>query len=123
MHSLSVPADKNIVLSDGCDVVAEVFSWAHARIKALENAGIKRERIIFDIGIGFGKTAAQSHELIKNIAKFKELGVALFVGHSRKSFLGANSVAEADQKTLEISRFLSAQGVDYLRVHNVQIHI
>jgi 2-amino-4-hydroxy-6-hydroxymethyldihydropteridine diphosphokinase/dihydropteroate synthase len=122
MHSLSIPADKNVVLPEGCDVVAEVFGWALIRIKALENSGIKRERIIFDVGIGFGKIAAQSHELIKNIAKFKELGVALFVGHSRKSFLGANSVAEADQKTLEISRFLSAQGVDYLRVHNVQIH-
>ena len=122
MHSLSVPADKNVVLPDGCDVVAEVFDWAKVRIKALENAGIKRERIIFDIGIGFGKTAAQSHELIKNITKFKELGVALFVGHSRKSFLGANSVAEADQKTLEISKFLAKNGVEYLRVHNVQIH-
>lgn len=122
MHSLSVPADKNIVLPEGCDVVGEVFGWAQSRIKALENAGIKRERIIFDIGIGFGKTAAQSHELIKNITKFKELGVALFVGHSRKSFLGANSVAEADQKTLEISKSLATQGVDYLRVHNVVIH-
>jgi len=122
MHSLSVPADKNIVLPDGCDTVAEIMDWAKARIKSLENAGIKRERIIFDIGIGFGKTAAQSHELIKNIAKFKELGVALFVGHSRKSFLGADSVAEADQKTLEISKFLSVQGVEFLRVHNVQIH-
>ncbi len=122
MHSLSVPADKNIVLPDGCDAVAEVLAWAEERIKSLENAGIKRERLIFDIGIGFGKTAAQSQKLIEGISQFQSLGVPLFVGHSRKSFLGASSVADADQKTLKISKFLAKNGVEYLRVHNVEIH-
>lgn len=121
MHSLSVPADKSVVLPEETDVVAEVLGWGRARIATLEAAGISRDRIIFDPGIGFGKTAKQSRTLIDNIAAFKALGVPLLVGHSRKSFLGA-SPEERDEKTLEVSRFLAAQGVDYLRVHDVLAH-
>ena len=122
MHSLSVPADKLVVMPENADVVTEIFAWAENRIKNLEDAGIHKDRIIFDVGIGFGKTPRQSQILIKNIRKFKELGVALFVGHSRKSFLGAKNIEDADQKTLEISKFLRDSGVDYLRVHNVKLH-
>lgn len=122
MHSLTVPADKSVVLTENADVVAEVYRFAEDRIKSLENAGISKDRIIFDVGIGFGKTPQQSQILIENIGKFKALGVALFVGHSRKSFLGAKNIEDADQKTLEISKFLRDSGVDYIRVHNIEIH-
>jgi len=122
MHSLTVPADRAVTLPENSDVVAEVLAWARAKISALEAAGIGRQRIIFDVGIGFGKTPKQSQALIEGIARFKVLGVPLFVGHSRKSFLGAKTAAEADQKTLERSRFLAAKGVDYLRVHNIKLH-
>jgi 2-amino-4-hydroxy-6-hydroxymethyldihydropteridine diphosphokinase/dihydropteroate synthase len=122
MHSLCVPADKNIVLPANCDPVAEVLSWAQIKIAALEAKGIARTRLIFDIGVGFGKTASQSQKLIDEITKFKSLGIPLLVGHSRKSFLDAKNLEDADEKTLKISQFLTANGVDYLRVHNVQIH-
>ena len=122
MHSLTVPADKSVVMPETCDPVAEIFAWANNRIKSLENAGIARNHIIFDVGIGFGKAAQQSKKLIEEILQFKKLGVPLLVGHSRKSFLGAKNLEDADQKTLEISKFLVKNGVDYLRVHNVKIH-
>ena len=122
MHSLTVPADKLVVMPETCDIVTEILAWAENRIKSLEKAGIPRNKIIFDVGIGFGKTATQSQKLIAGISQFKKLGVPLLVGHSRKSFLGAKNLRDADQKTLEISKFLVKNGVDYLRVHNVKIH-
>jgi len=118
MHSLTVPADKSIVMADDADVVAEILSFAKARIAALETAGIARSRIIFDPGIGFGKTAAQSLTLLQHISALRACGVPLLIGHSRKSFL----TGDRDTATLAISKQLIAQGIDYLRVHDVAAH-
>lgn len=123
MHSLGVPADKNIVLSPEADPVAELLAFAKKRFAELEQAGIKRSRLIFDPGIGFGKTAEQSKILLERISQFKPLGVPLFIGHSRKSFLGISGSSEKrDTATLVVSRKLVGEGVDYLRVHNVKLH-
>ena len=119
MHSLSVPADKNIVLPADADVADMLITWAEQRFAALEKAGIVRERIIFDPGLGFGKTAAQSWKIIEDIHHFDVLGVPLLIGHSRKSFLGEGN---RDAKTLDISKQLIAKGVNYLRVHDVRAH-
>ncbi len=115
MHSLTVPADTKITFPEGTDVVREVYHWAEKRIAEI---GINKERIIFDPGIGFGKTAAQSWDIINNIKVFKSLGVRIMVGHSRKSFLGGE-MAERDAATAKITRKLAENGVDYARVHNI----
>jgi len=125
MHSLSVPADKNKVLPPEADAVSEVMEFAKKKIAWLEKKGIARARIIFDVGVGFGKTPQQSLELINRIAEFRVLGVPLYVGHSRKSFLSLFTDApakERDELTLKFSRQLAAAGVAYLRVHNVELH-
>lgn len=121
MHSLTVPADLNIVMPESEDVMETLIRFATARIAALEAAGIARERIIFDPGIGFGKSAAQSLHIVNNIARFRVLGVPLFVGHSRKAFLTQLAV-NRDVATLVLSQQLAAHGVQYLRVHEVARH-
>ena len=118
MHSLSVPADKAVVLDESADVLQVLLDFAGARIEALTAAGIAKERIIFDPGLGFGKTAAQSWRIIEEISRLKTLSVPLLVGHSRKSFLGEDKDAE----TLAVSKTLIEQGVDYIRVHDVAAH-
>lgn len=123
MHSLTVPADKAVTMPDDCDVVAEIINWGEKRIYELQQAGIDKNRIIFDVGVGFGKTAKQSQILIERITEFHRIGVPLLVGHSRKSFIGAKTIDEADCKTVAISRMLAVRGVDYLRVHNVAAHL
>lgn len=121
MHSLSVPADKQVTLPEQVDVVAELLAFASARIAELLAEGIAKERIIFDIGIGFGKTPVQCMKLLHDIEHFKELEVKLLVGHSRKSFLAGLS-GNRDEATLAVSQYLMTKQVDYLRVHDVAAH-
>lgn len=123
MHSLSVPADPDIHLPPECNVIQEVLSWFETRATQI---GVNRSRLIFDAGIGFGKTAQQSLQLVLRAAELKQVGVPLLIGHSRKSFLSLFTdaqPAERDDLTLAFSAMLLHAGVDYLRVHNVARHV
>lgn len=124
MHSLSVPADKNITLPESADVMKELAGWAAERKKQLESKGVDRNRLVFDPGIGFGKTARQSQDIIRRAAELKALGLPVLVGHSRKSFLTTRDMdmAARDKATLDYSYLLAQAGVEYLRVHNVALH-
>ena len=122
MHNLGIPANPQNVLPSNQDVLEIVKLWLEERIKLCLSLGINKEKIIIDPGIGFGKTAEQSLELLKNIAQFKKLGVKILVGHSRKSFFNlftSKSYSERDIETFAASLFLATQEVDYLRVHEV----
>lgn len=123
MHHLGVPVNKNHYLPLNQDPTALVYQWVEQRLDELEKVGIAPARLIFDPGIGYGKTAEQSLEIIKNIGLFHTLGVRLLVGHSRKSFLTqftAQPAAKRDLETIVISLHLAQQTVDYLRVHDVE---
>jgi dihydropteroate synthase len=123
MHHLCIPEDRNVLLDFTQDTIGQVYQWAEQRIAELLAMGIDQERLIFDPGIGFGKHAEQSLEIIKRITEFKTLGLPLLVGHSRKTFLNQftdQPFAERDLETAVISNFLAEQQVDFLRVHNVE---
>jgi dihydropteroate synthase len=125
MHHLGIPTDKKVTLPAACDPVEMVLEWAKARITRLEGQGIDRSRIIFDPGVGFGKTATQSLVVLRRIEAFHALNVPLYVGHSRKSFLEIMTnaaAADRDTETVTTSVHLAAKGVQYLRVHNVVMH-
>ena len=119
-HSLTVPADPNTVLNSQCDVILELLSWLKQKYTLLKTYNIEDKQIIFDPGIGFGKTAQQSIEIIKRIDELKVLNLAVYVGHSRKSFM--KSIAQQndhiDMQTLAITSFLIAKHIEYLRVHD-----
>ena len=124
MHHLSIPEHRSHHLPRHLDPVKIVYEWGERRLQELANIGIAPERIIFDPGIGFGKMAEQSLVLLQNISVFKQLGVRLLVGHSRKTFLSllsSMSFAERDIETLTTSLYLAKESVDYLRVHNVEM--
>ncbi len=125
MHSLSIPADPLVTLPEACDPVAVLIEWARARIMALEAAGIARARLVFDPGIGFGKTQAQSLAILRRARELRAVGIPVLIGHSRKSCLRAYSDAPAggrDAATLAVSAQLLRGGVEYLRVHDVAGH-
>jgi len=114
------------------DVVAEIHAYLAARRDRLLAAGIARERIVLDPGIGFGKTHEHNLTLVAGCRKFLDLGCPILVGHSRKGFIGKVLAGEnpawreATQLetartfgTLGVSLALAAQGVHILRVHDV----
>lgn len=125
MHHLTIPEERSLALPMDQDPTQLVYEWAQNKVDMLEKNGIDRDRLIFDIGIGYGKTAEQSLELLKSIPRFQELGVRLLIGHSRKSFLQQFTNLdphERDLETIVLSLHLANQKVDYLRVHNVGAH-
>lgn len=125
MHHLTIPANKQTFLPLDQDPVRLVHEWARQQIIILEKAGIKRQRMIFDVGNGFGKTHQQSLELMQRMNVFHDLGVRLMVGHSRKVFMQQWTTlpsAERDIETVVVSLHLANQEVDYLRIHNVAAH-
>jgi len=124
VHNLGVPAcHEDKVLSTHSDIYKQILSWAKQRFQQLISAGVDPKRFIFDIGVGFGKTAQQSLFLIKNIKQFQSLACPLLVGHSRKSFLNLvtdKPYVDRDIETAVLSYQLALHGVDYVRVHNIE---
>jgi dihydropteroate synthase len=105
------------------DVVAEILEYLRKRRDALQSAGIARERICLDPGIGFGKTHEHNIDLMANCRTFHELGCPLLVGHSRKGFLGkliGAKEADRTQATVGAALGLAVQGVQIVRVHDVR---
>ncbi len=105
------------------DVVLDVFDWLKIRRDAALAAGIAREKIILDPGIGFGKSLAENLALLNALPLFHALGHPLLVGASRKRLIGALSNEAPAHKRLGGSLILAAKlldaGVQLLRVHDV----
>lgn len=106
------------------DVCLEVFDALDARIAACEAAGIARERLIADPGLGFGKTFAHNVELLRGLALFHGLAVALMVGASRKGFIGwlTGEKTASARAAGSVAAALAAvrAGAQLLRVHDVR---
>ncbi len=105
------------------DVVLNVYDYLEARIDACEAAGISRENLIADPGIGFAKTPDHNADLLSALAMFHGLGVPLLLGISRKSFIGHFSDGEAAEDrlpgSLAAALWGTAQGAAILRVHDI----
>lgn len=105
------------------DVVDDIIAYLSARITACETAGMARHNIIIDPGIGFGKTLEDNLNILKNLDKFHDLGCAVLLGASRKSFiekLCPNTPAK-DRLAGSIVAAIQGlgQGVQIFRVHDV----
>jgi dihydropteroate synthase len=105
------------------NVVLDVFDWLRDRRDAALAAGVTRERIILDPGIGFGKTVADNLALINALPLFHALGQPLLVGASRKRMIGAlSNEAPAHARlggSLALAMSALDAGVQLLRVHDV----
>ncbi len=104
------------------NVVKEVKNYLHARIKAAVKAGVKRENIIIDPGIGFGKTLENNLDLLHNLDEFHELSCPILLGASRKRFIDMIAPAPVDKRlggSLAAALWGVSMGVDIVRVHDV----
>ena len=106
------------------DVVVEVRDFLAERIEAAVSAGVARDRLCVDPGVGFGKTTAHNLALLRDIVSFRRLGVPVLVGVSRKRFIGelsgVDDPAERVDGTAGAVAWCAAQGIDVLRVHDVK---
>ncbi len=104
------------------DIIRELEEWVTAAVERAEGCGISCDRIMIDPGIGFGKSADQNIEILRNLGRLASFGLPVLVGASRKSFIGAilkNSAADriwATGATVAASIMLGAHVV---RVHDV----
>ena len=121
VHSQGSPATMQVAPCYD-DVLLDVFDWLAARIATLVAAGVDRERIIVDPGIGFGKTLDHNLALIRGIGLFHALGRPVLLGVSRKAMIGRLTDAAVGDRlpgSLALALHALGQGVQLLRVHDV----
>jgi dihydropteroate synthase len=105
------------------DVIAEITEYLRQSIKMAEEAGISRERIIIDPGIGFGKRLQDNLNILKNLKEFSILECPILVGCSRKSFIGKIldlPVEERLEGSLAALAVAVMNGANIVRVHDVR---
>lgn len=120
MHMQGTPATMQIK-PEYEDVVGEVISFFHRRIQTAVQAGIAKERIAVDPGIGFGKTLEHNLTLLRNLDKFAELGCALLIGTSRKRMIGditGRPVGERTSGSVASALHAAWHGAQVVRVHD-----
>jgi len=122
MHMKGTPKNmqRNPVYED---VIDEIMNFFAERIVFCEKNGLKRENIILDPGIGFGKRLEDNLKILKNLIEFRSFGTPVMIGASRKSFIKGITGAPVDERLAGSLAAVSEaflQGIDYVRVHDVK---
>jgi dihydropteroate synthase len=104
------------------DVVSQVIEELQDRITASLDAGIKKDNLIIDPGIGFAKDGDHNWAIIDSISTFVDLGYPVLVGASRKRFLGGDNPDLREAATIALTQRLSTTGIWAIRVHSVKPH-
>jgi len=108
------------------DLTGTVFRYLHERVEAAVEAGVDRDKIIVDPGLGFGKSAEGNLELLRNFREFASLGRPVLVGPSRKAFIGGltggedPAGAERLHGTLAAAAAAVMKGAHVVRVHDAR---
>ena len=105
------------------DAALDVYDWLEERVTACRAAGIARDNLAVDPGIGFGKTVAHNLDILSHLSLYHGLGLPLLLGVSRKRFIAALSRDEAPKDRLPGTLAASLAGLDQgcqlLRIHDV----
>jgi len=104
------------------DIIAAVTAFFSRSLEIAQEAGIERERIVLDPGIGFGKTAEQSMTCIARLDAFRDFGLPLLVGASRKRFINTIVPSEATERlggSLAAHLMAIENGAAIIRAHDV----
>jgi dihydropteroate synthase len=105
------------------DLMEEIKRFLRESARLAEAAGVPRERVIIDPGIGFGKTADQNWVVMRRLDELKELGLPILIGTSRKSFIGKLLDLPVDERVEGTAATVTAsvlRGADIVRVHDVE---
>ncbi len=109
------------------DIVQDVIHALMERVTIAIGQGVQKNTIALDPGLGFGKSVAQNWSLVHQVQRIAELGYPVYVGASRKSFIGANAGLDIpklrDDASVEIAKEMAGSGAHIFRVHNVSSHV
>ena len=123
-HSIDAPVvpDRTVPYDD---VVTDVVDELTETVLLAETAGLDREQIVVDPGLGFGKTARESFELLGRLEEFRALGCPILVGHSHKSMFEHVGCGPDERRdaTVAATAIAAARGVDLVRVHDVPANV
>ncbi len=122
MHMLGMPKTMQLEPAYPKGVVEEVVDFLQARVQEVTEAGVAREQLILDPGIGFGKTVEHNLLLIRELGRIKSLGHPVMVGASRKWFIGQITGRPVDDRvegSIAAAVVAVLMGADILRVHDV----
>lgn len=122
MHARGLPENMQDDPRYG-DVLLDVYDALAERIARAEAAGIPRDRIVIDPGIGFGKTLEHNLAILRRISLYHGLGVPVLLGASRKRFVGTlggtETATQRDPGSLAVTLAAAQQGIQIHRVHDV----
>ena len=104
------------------DVVSEVISEMQSQIDQALKAGIARNNLIIDPGLGFAKDAEHNWEILDRIDEITALGYPVLIGGSRKRFLGGGTPDEREEATIALTKSLLDKNIWAVRVHSVKPH-
>lgn len=105
------------------DIFAEIFADMNIALERAAQNGVEREQIIFDPGLGFGKTLEQNLAILNHLERFKSLNLPIMIGASRKSFIGRITGRAAQERIFGTAASVAAailRGAHLLRVHDVK---
>ncbi len=122
MHMKGTPQTMQ-TSPDYDDLISDIMSFLRERIGAAVEAGLPREYIIIDPGVGFGKTEQHNLEIIRKLGDFKSIGCPILMGTSRKGFIGritgVSTAADRVGGTAATVAISIANGANIVRVHDV----
>ncbi|WP_135820311.1 dihydropteroate synthase [Halostella litorea] len=120
MHSRDAPVDPTADVEYD-DVVEDVIAELRERVLLAEKAGLDREQILVDPGLGFAKSAAESFELLDRADELRALGCPVMIGHSHKSMFARAGYehGERGDATVAATALAADRGADVVRVHDV----
>lgn len=104
------------------DVMGELLAFFESRLEQAEKAGIARQRIAIDPGIGFGKTLEHNLTILRNLHRFTEFGCAVLIGTSRKRMIGeltGRPIQERAAGSVASVLFAAQRGANVARVHDI----
>lgn len=106
------------------DVVREVYEFFEQRMSLCAASGIDTDRLILDVGIGFGKTTDHNLKLLRNLGRFKNLGARMMLGASRKRFIADIMGRDVPPRqrlggSIACAALAAREGIDILRVHDI----
>jgi dihydropteroate synthase len=121
MHMRGEPANMQSI-PPSANILGDIDIWVQEAVARAQKSGVSSDRIVVDPGIGFGKTAVQNIEILKNLDRLAAAGFPVLVGTSRKSFIGSISKKPANELILGTGVTVAASiiyGAHIVRVHDV----